>query len=293
MQKEFINIRNVFRRKSPKFSRLIPGFIYRIIEKIIHQNEMNAVLSRTTSLKDAEFVDYVLEKEIKCTISVTGMDNIPISGGAILVSNHPLGGLDGMILMSLASKVRKDVRVIVNDILSEIPNFDEIFIPVNKFGKSAKKSLNLIENAYAAGSLVIIFPAGLCSRRKKGIIRDIEWQKSFISRSKKYNIPVIPLYFDGKNSTLFYTLANIRKFLNIKTNIEMFLLADEMYRQKGKVFKIFVGEPILPEIFENGKKEVEWAAHVRGFVYALETNPKLRFETYLREIRESKASNFA
>lgn len=283
-----IDIRKLFSKKNPRLARLIPGFVYRYISGILHEKEINKVLRTTMHLKDAQFAEFIVNHEVGAKISSTGLENIPKSGGAIIVCNHPLGGLDGMMLMSESYKMRQDVRIIVNDILTEIPNFGEIFIPVNKFGKKAKESLKQIEAAYAEGHLVLVFPAGLCSRKINGVIRDLTWQKSFVSRSLKYNLPVIPVHFSGKNSNRFYNLANFRKFFRIKVNIEMFFLVDELYRQKGKKFSIVFGKPIPAETFDTTHTQAEWAELMKDFVYTLKTNPEASFQDFIAADSASK-----
>ncbi|MFM7902756.1 MAG: glycerol acyltransferase, partial [Bacteroidota bacterium] len=114
-----------------------------------------------------------------------------------------------------------------------------------------------------------IFPAGLVSRKKKGLIRDLEWRKSFIIKSKKNRIPVIPAFIDGENSAFFYKLSNIRKSLGLKANIEMLYLPDEMYRQKGRTIRITFGKPVDSTAFENPSNDREWADRIKHMVYSL------------------------
>jgi putative hemolysin len=277
-----IDVRELFAKKNPRMAAILPGFVYRWIEKIIHQKDINRVLKETVDLKNNAFTEYIIKTEIKARIETKGLENIPATGGAIMVSNHPLGGLDGMVLMLVASEVRQDVRVIVNDLLAEIPNYDEVFIPVNKIGKKAKQSLQNVEEAYSSGGMIMVFPAGLCSRMVNGKITDLTWQKSFISRSLKYRLPVIPVHFSGRNSKRFYRVANFRKFLGLKVNIEMFFLVDELYRQRGKKFSIHIGPPILPETFDQKHSQAAWAEIVKQYVYSLKDSPENHFETFLK-----------
>lgn len=281
-----IDIDEVFQKKNPKLYRWIPRIVLNWIKKIIHQSEMNQILLKTVNLKDAEFAEYLVRKELNTEMNVIGSENIPNSGGAILVSNHPLGGLDGMVLLVEASKRHPSVRVIVNDILSEIPNFEKSFIYINKLGHKGKESLKLIEEAYAGQNLVVVFPAGMCSRKKGNKISDLVWQKSFVSRAKKYSLPVIPMHFEGRNTNRFYRLANFRKKLGIKTNIEMFFLVDELFKQRNKSYKLTVGKPILPAVLQENRHrtDFELAQDIKGFVYELGINPYADFEAYLHNI---------
>lgn len=278
MQKDIlqIDIDSVFQKKNPKIYKWIPRFVLSWIKHILHQKEINDVLRETANLNlnDADFAEYVIKNKLNSKTEVMGMEHVPKQGGVILVSNHPLGGMDGMVILQELSKVRNDIKVIVNDILSEIPNFKDSFLYVNKLGNKAKQSLAKIEASYANGDAMVVFPAGLCSRKINGSIQDLEWQKSFVSRAKKYNLPVVPMYFDGKNSNRFYNIANWRKRLGIKTNIEMFFLVDELYRQKNSEFKLFIGKPIPPEIWSKPElgtdsEKAQWA---RKFIVTLKDN---------------------
>lgn len=279
MQKDFqpINLRKLISTKKPRLARWIPGFVLRWVESILHLEAINRVLTTKGHLRGSAFADYVINEEVRAKLNVTGIEHIPPTGGAIMVSNHPLGGLEGMVLISVAARRRPDIKVIVNRILGEIPNFSDLFIPVNNLGKKGKASLQKVEETYAENGLVIVFPAGLCSRKTNGIIKDVPWQKSFISRAVKYNLPVIPVYFSGKNTNRFYNLANFRKKLGLKTNIEMFLLVDELYRQKGKTFDIIIGSPIRATTFNGSKTQQEWAYAVQEHVYRLSNAPHETF----------------
>ena len=155
------------------------------------------------------------------------------TGRYIIASNHPLGGLDGVALMQVMGRKRKDIVFPVNDILLYLPNLRELFIPINKHG-SNNENVEIIQKTFESEKMILYFPAGLVSRKQKGGIMDLEWRKTFISKSKQYKRDIIPVHIDGRNSSFFYSLANLRKMLNIKANIEMLFLPDEMYKQKNK-----------------------------------------------------------
>ncbi|MCU0362691.1 MAG: glycerol acyltransferase, partial [Bacteroidales bacterium] len=149
-------------------------------------------------------------------------------------------------------------------------NLSGIFIPVNKHGSQSREAARLTEEAYASDSQILYFPAGLCSRKQKGVICDLEWHKNFISKAVRHKRDIIPAFISGRNSDFFYRLANIRKFLRIKANIEMLYLADEMFRQKDKKIDLVFGEKIGWETFDRSRKPEEWAQWVREKCYSLE-----------------------
>src|SRR6185295_11423923 len=128
-----------------------------------------------------------------------GEEHIPLQGGFIMASNHPLGGLDALALLDVVSHRRKDLKFIVNDILLQLKNLKGLFIGVNKHGKNAQENLAAIDELYASDKGVLIFPAGLVSRKQNIVIKDLEWKKSFITKAKKHKRNVMPVHIEGKN----------------------------------------------------------------------------------------------
>lgn len=263
-----IDVREVLRSKNPSLERLMPGILISYLKRIVHQDEINDFLERYGHLKDAEFIRAGLDF-FGITYRVGGSENIPGAGRYIFVSNHPLGGLDGLVFIHELSKHYPGIRFPVNDILMNITNLSGIFIPVNKHGAQERSAARLLEEAYASDNQILYFPAGLCSRKKKGVIRDLQWHKSFISKAVQYQRDVVPCYFSGRNSEFFYNLSNIRKFLGIRANIEMLYLADELFRQKGKTISLAFGTPIPWTTFDKTRKAVEWAEWVKSESYSL------------------------
>jgi putative hemolysin len=269
-QNQKIDVANVLHSKNPALFKVIPRFVINYLKKIVHQDELNDFLSKWGHLKDAELIDAGLKYfEIKYTVK--GAVNIPDTGRYIFVSNHPLGGLDGLVFISELSKHFSDIKFPVNDILLSLKNLSGIFLPVNKHGAQAKDVVKKIDEAYASDCQILYFPAGLCSRKKNGVIRDLQWQKSFISKAVQHKRDIVPAFFSGRNSDFFYNLANFRKTVGLKANIEMLYLADEMFRQKGKEIDLVFGEAIPWQTFDKTKSAPEWAEWVKAKTYALES----------------------
>jgi putative hemolysin len=248
----------------------LPGFVIRYLKRVLHQDQINKSLLDNKDVMGLDFVRNIL-REFNASIYVSGLENLPESGRYIVVSNHPLGGLDGLALMHVVGKVRRDIIFPVNDFLLYLPNLKELFIPINKVGKNTENAAK-IESAFESDKIILYFPAGLCSRKINGKICDLEWKKTFISKARKYNRDIIPVFIDAENSNFFYRLANIRKKLGIKANIEMLYLVDEMYKQYNKKINIIFGEKIPVSFFTKDKKDNEWAAYVKEWVYSLKKN---------------------
>ena len=266
-----IDVGAVLRDKNPSLSRIIPGFLVNYLKRIIHQDDLNDFLRQSGHLKDKELISESL-KFMNISYTVTGSENIPAEGRYIFVSNHPLGGLDGLVFIYELSKYFSDIKFPVNDILTNIENLNGIFLPVNKHGSQGREAARMIEEAYASDSQILYFPAGLCSRKKKGIIKDLKWQKNFITKAVSHNRDIVPVYISGRNSDFFYNLSNIRTFLGIKANLEMLYLPDEMFRQKDKKIHLVFGKPISWSHFDRTKTPVEWAEWVKSRSYELESN---------------------
>jgi putative hemolysin len=187
-----------------------------------------------------------------------------------MVMNHPLGGMDALALVDAIRERRSDVKFIVNDLLLNLEPLRDIFVGVNKHGRTKNSSLAQVEQLFSSEQLVCIFPAGLVSRKKKGIVRDLPWKKTFIKQARLNDQLIVPIHITGSLSNFFYRLANFRTFIGIKANIEMLYLVDEMYRQKGKHIHITVGKPIPASSLDKSKSDVKWAEWFREHVYELE-----------------------
>jgi putative hemolysin len=263
-----IDIRKVFHAKNPKLAEMLPGFVFRYLERIVHQKDINDFLERHGEKYGLDFVRAAIE-EFNVKVSVTGLENLPPQGRFIFSSNHPLGGFDGMILLDLLSRHYPEVRSLTNDILLNVVNMTDLFLPINKHGKLDVDSAEFLDRAFRSDLQVLTFPAGLVSRYIGGRVMDLEWKKNFITKAVQYHRDVIPVYFQGRNSNWFYGLYRFRKLFGIKANLEMFYLVDETFRHRNKSFRITFGKPIPWQTFDRTKTPVQWASWVKEQVYSL------------------------
>lgn len=266
--KKYIDVDKIIQQKNPRLYSLIPGFLLSYIKRILHQDELNKDLEAIAPYKGAEKMRKFLEIH-SITTSLHGSELIPTQGRFIFVSNHPFGGPDGILLMSVISEFFPNIKFLVNDILMHLPDMDEVFLPINKHGKNPKEYFKIIDDAYTSDAQIIVFPAGIVSRKVQGVITDLEWQKSCVSHAKKYKRDIIPLYIHGTNSKFFYNLASLRKRLRIQANIEMFYLVDELYKHKNETIHITFGKPIPYTHFTAEKKDAVWAQELKRITYAL------------------------
>ncbi len=275
------DIRTVLKQKAPNAH--VPGFLIRYLERIAHIKQMNAFLRKYPDVKNYDFIRLVLDEELGCSASIDGIENIPTDGKPLIfASNHPLGGLDGMIIAQMIHESRssrgdsRPLKVIVNDLLMFMEPLAGLWAPVNKVGRLTKEQAQQQHALWESETDVLTFPAGICSRLQridgKWQIQDFEWQKNFIQRVREYQRDIVPIYFEGRNSKFFYTLAYIRKLLHIKLNIEMLYLVDEMYGAHGKHFKVHVLPPISYTSLDTSKSPKEWAAYIKQIVYNQKEN---------------------
>lgn len=264
-----INLADVLRTKLGKRARRVPRFLVRALERMICQNEMNAFLRKAYPREGAEFCEALLD-DLDIKVSIAGREHLPESGRAIFVCNHPLGGLDGMIIISLLTRIYgPGLRFVVNDMLMAIGPLSKVFVPVNKHGAQSRAVAASLDEILAGDAPVVIFPAGLCSRRgDDGRVADLRWQKTFVTKAIASDRPVVPMFFSGENSPFFYRFARLRKRLGIKLNIEMVRLPREVFRARGKSFSLIIGYPIAPGALRANAPADE-AARIRDIVYSL------------------------
>jgi putative hemolysin len=265
---EPINIRKVFASKNPALAKMIPGFVYRYIDRLLHIEFFNEFLERNRNFKGISFANQAVD-DFNVKRFLHGVENIPDSGRFIFASNHPLGGFDGLLLLKTVGEKLGNPKFLTNDILLNIPQLRDVFVPVNKHGGHSRDAAKLLAEAYESDAQILIFPAGLASRKIKGKIVDLEWKKHFISKSIQYERDVIPVFVKGRNTNRFYRLARWRKFFRIPWNLEMFLLPDEAFRHRNTDVHIYFGNPISHTFFDKSKTHEQWAEWVKKQVYLL------------------------
>ncbi len=274
-----VDVDAVLRKKAGNIYPYIPGFIISYLKRVVHQDEINRILPGMSGYEGLPFIEKALIGELGIEIEVVDPELIPGKGRYVVVSNHPLGGLDGMALMHVIGKNRPDLQFISNDILLELSPLASLFAPVNKHGRNNKEAVALLDSLYASEMVVLVFPAGLVSRRQKGIIADLEWKKSFVTKAVQHKRDIVPVYIQGRNSDFFYNLANWRKRLRVKTNIEMLYLADELFKQRNNRIVIQFGKPIPYQTITRDFSHHAWAQKIKSHVYRIPQG-ELSFQNY-------------
>lgn len=262
-----IDIEKVLESKAPGLARKLPRFVIKYLKRIVHEDDLNHIIPTYFHLPPYEFIKGALGY-MGVSYHATGLEKIDPNGRYLFASNHPFGGMDGMMLAELISTYLGDVRFISNDILMVVEPLRPIMIPVNKHGRQSREGADAFNAAFNSDIPMFTFPAGLCSRRIKGKITDLEWKSNFVKKAIASERDIVPVHCEGKLSNFFYNLSNIRKRLGVKANLEMLYLVDEMFKQKGKDFNITFGAPISYRLLKDMPLR-EAVEYVRKESYAL------------------------
>ena len=280
-QNNLIDLRKIFTSKVPKLMKWMPNCLFRKVQRLLHEDDINEILTKYADKQGLDFVnaliaDFNLELELK------GVDNLMLGDRILVASNHPLGGLDGIALIGAVGNHRGETLTPVNDFLMFVKNLQPIFIPVNKVGSATanrEENLRLFNETFEGPATLCYFPFGLCSRKTdSGKIMDLEWKKTFVTKSKAFGRDIVPVHIEGHNSKFFYNLARWRKKLKIKANIEMAFLVDEFFKQRNKKLTITFGKPIPCSTLDSRHTDAQWAEKLRKFSYSLATDPNLEFD---------------
>ena len=267
-----IDISEILKGKMGAKAKYVPAPVVSWLKKIAHQDEVNKFLWDSRELTGTPWLEECV-RYLDMTLEFEGEENLPSKDDGKLytfVSNHPLGGIDGVALGSIIGrKYDSRFRYLVNDLLMNLPGLAPLCIPINKTGNQSRNFPAMVEAGFQSDYHMLMFPAGLCSRKIDGEIRDLPWKKTFLSKSVEYKRDIVPIHFSGQNSDFFYRLANFSDRHIKKVNIAMLFLVDEMYKNVHKTFKVSFGKPIPWQTFDKSKTPMEWVKFVYDRVYEL------------------------
>lgn len=267
-----IDIDEILKNKLGDKVNYLPHFVASWLKKITHQDEINVFLWNHRHLTGTEWLEACIDF-LDVTLEIQGEENLPDPHNGKLytfVSNHPLGGADGVAIGAIIGRhYGNQFRYLLNDLLLNLPALKPVSIGINKTGKQGRNFPAMVEEGFQSDNHIIMFPAGLCSRKINGQIRDIPWKKTFISKSVEHHRDVVPIHFDGRNSDRFYFIAHLCKVFRLKVNLAMLFLVDEMFKNKHQTFHVKIGKPIPWQTFDKSKTPREWAQYVQNIVYQL------------------------
>ena len=279
-QNNLIDLRKIFTAKVPKLMKHMPEWLFRKIQRLLHEDDINEILTKYADQQGLDFINAVVA-DFNLDLVLQGVDNLMASDRILVASNHPLGGLDGIALIGAVGNHRGETLTPVNDFLMFVKNLQPIFIPVSKVGSATanrEESLKLFNETFAGPATICYFPFGLCSRKSNGKIIEKKKKKTFVTKSRASQRDIVPVHIEGRNSNFFYNLALWRKRLGIKVNIEMAFLVDEFFKQRNKQLTITFGKPIPYQTFDRRFSDAQWAEKLRTFSYQLPKDPNQIFD---------------
>ncbi|SDB90897.1 1-acyl-sn-glycerol-3-phosphate acyltransferase [Williamwhitmania taraxaci] len=268
LNKKHLNVGELLKKSDSKNLRQLPGFVVKVIEKIICQDQMNYVINKYIDYVGVNFQPQVI-KEFGITLNVRGIENLPNNSRCFFASNHPFGIIDGLVLTYYVGQKYGDLKAIGNDAFMHVPTLKPLIAAVNVYGRSSKEYIKALDEVYESNVAITHFPAGEVSRVYNGIIQDAPWQKSFITKAVSSKRDIVPFYFDGVNSSFFYLVFRLRHKLGISANLELILLPREMFKKRNKTISLVIGKPIPWQTFDSSMTHYEWAQKVRQHVYKL------------------------
>jgi len=274
-----LNIEQAVQQKFPKFEHSKPWFkksTLSFLRRITHEQEVNRFLEQHSQLTGFDFIDEVLDYfNFSYSISHRHRNNIPASGRVVIVANHPLGALDGLSLLKMVGEVRRDVKIVANDMLLDFAALKPLFLPVDNLTKSTRKSsIATIIASLNRDEAIIVFPAGEVSRIRPSGVRDGKWNSGFLTFAKKTNSPILPVFVGARNSSLFYSASMVYKPLS------GMMLAREMFNKNSKTIQVCIGEPIpYQQIEALPLVKAEKAKLLRRHLYRMAKGKKPLFVT--------------
>ena len=263
-----VEIEKWLKGSNNRLLRSLPGFVINWLKRIICEKEINALHTNNIDKTGIDYVNAIL-KDLDITIRMHNEKALEKAEKCIFAANHPLGGIDALSFLSCIYQLKGTVVSPSNQLFHYDPNLAPLILGVNVFGHSSREQTRVINNAFHSDAQIMIFPAGLVSRKIEGEVRDMEWHKSFISKAIETKRCVVPTFITGVNTPRFYRISKIRKFFRIKMPVEIICLPREMLNKKGSSIDLVFGDPIAYNYFDASKRPQEWAQHVRSIVYDL------------------------
>lgn len=245
-----VSVENYFAHNYPNFEtlpKIVRKAVVSFFKSVFHENEINDFINANGHLESFSFIEAILEYfNIDVNINKNQLSRIPSYGRVVIIANHPLGALDALALLHVIRDVRKDVKIVASNFLSEFENISDLLIPIeNVKGKMERSSVESIHNALKKEQAVIIFPSGEVSRARPSGIKDTKWRKGFLKIASKMQAPILPIYIGAKNSKSFYLLSMINKSLATA------IIPHEMFKYQDKNISFDIGKSIPYESYNT------------------------------------------
>lgn len=244
----------------------LPRFLVEPLARLLHEREINDLLHRGAHLMPHDFLRYLFsELDVRSRVDFTS--SLSATGRYLFVANHPFGALDGMLLADMLLSRWDAVGVVVNSLLMHIEPLRPLWIPVRKYSRQSVGESEVYHAALGSERQILTFPAGLCSRWVGGRVADVGWKPRFVRDAERYGRQIVPVFVEGALSPRFYYIYRLRRALRLSLNVELLLLVDELFAQRGREVRIVVGRPI--DVTTLSGNVVERSQFIRERVYNL------------------------
>lgn len=270
---KIIDVEKQFKSRIPSVYNKLPRSFFKVFRKILYENHLNQMIYQSRDLEGIKLVNWAL-KQFQVKIKIQGRGNIPKDGKTIFTANHPLGGLDSLALLSVLGSYYNSLKILSNEILDVVPGLHSLRVSMATFGTFTRSNAVDLKNVLESDQPLCVFPAGFVAKRNPIKIKDLPWKKFFITNAIKHKRRIVPVFISGKNSSLFYNIASLRKLLLLNSNLEMFLLPHEMFNKAGSRITIIFGTPISYKTFDRNQTHWEWAQDIRKLVFLMGENHK-------------------
>lgn len=265
-----ISVERIFHERFPRLAEGRPRELARpvveLLRRVACEERINAFLAETKGLVGFAFVERAIELlQLRYSVANTDRENIPVEGRVVIVANHPLGALDALALIHLVGSVRRDVKVLANDLLLQFTQLKPLLLPLPVFGGGsahggARAAYRALENDEA----LIVFPAGEVSRMRAAGVRDATWSPGFVRLALKTGAPVVPVHIAAQNSPVFYGVSMLAKPLS------SLLLPREMFGAARARIELQVGENVpAAALTQSTQQPQRIAQQMRTHVYRL------------------------
>jgi putative hemolysin len=241
------DLKTIIESKSPGFFQKLPGFLSNallwIFAQIVHADELVEFFTLHGDKTNWQFIEAVFEYlDFSYVVPEADRRRIPATGRLICVANHATGPLDGLILLHLIGSVRKDVKIVLTDLLAGLHNLSALFLVYDQYStRLQKQNIQAIRQAILAEQAVIFFPAGEVTKLTRRGLREQTWQSGPVALAGKYGVPILPVAIHARNSWLYYLVALLHR------NLSTMMLSHEMFRKRSRRIPVTIG-PLLPSM---------------------------------------------
>lgn len=238
---EAIDIASILAERAPDLVRRLPPGTSALLRLVLHERLLNALLPGYDGYEPGEFCEAVLDR-LSVTVRIENRHYLEVARRPVVCANHPSGGIEGLALISALFQTRHACLFPGNDLLGLLSPLAPVIVPVDRARPNRAHAAGF-ERAFAGDAPILVFPAGVTARVYAGVLREFPWAPTFVTRARRHNREVLPVWVSGRNSPHFYLIHKLRRVFGVSLNLEMTLLLDELLRRRGDRVTLRFGPP--------------------------------------------------